>query len=76
MNPLEYAYEAGYSASLNRRPRSECPLYAMGEAGRQWRERWYQGFDAYEAEYRRRYPLPTASQPKFKATPIRKGRKR
>jgi ribosome modulation factor len=73
---LDHAYEAGYYASENRRSRSDCPLYAMGEQGRVWRAEWLRGFDQHEAEYRKKYPLPAAPASKAKATPIRKGKRR
>lgn len=61
-NPLTHAYQAGYSASQSRRDRSECPLYSSGEDGYAWRKEWRRGFDAHEAEYRRKYPLAVLKQ--------------
>lgn len=55
-NLLTHAYQAGYSASQSRRDRSECPLFSMGPEGYAWRKEWRRGFDAHEAEYRRKYP--------------------
>lgn len=31
-------------AFINHRGLGDCPLYAMGEMGRQWRERWTRGY--------------------------------
>lgn len=73
---LQQAYDAGLSASRNRRSASDCPAYAMGDSGHLWRESWRRGWDAGEAEYRRKYPLPAAPASKAKATPIRKGKRR
>lgn len=41
---LAQAYEAGRLAHANHRTLGDCPLYAMGEMGRQWRERWARGY--------------------------------
>lgn len=41
---LAHAYEAGRSARERGRDLSDCPLYAMGELGRRWRERWADGW--------------------------------
>lgn len=41
---LEQAYEAGKVAHASHRSIGDCPLYAMGEMGRQWRQHWKRGY--------------------------------
>lgn len=53
MSEETHEYTAGYYARDNARPKSDRPVFALGEAGREQRAAWDQGWDARDAEIRR-----------------------
>lgn len=53
MSEESYEYTAGYYARDNARPKSDRPVFALGEAGREQRAAWDRGWEARDAEIRR-----------------------
>lgn len=47
------SYEAGYYARDNARPKSDRPVFCLGEAGREQRAAWDRGWDKRDQEIRR-----------------------
>lgn len=53
MSEKSQAYEAGFYARDNARPKSDRPVFCLGEAGREQRAAWDRGWEVRDAEIRR-----------------------
>lgn len=53
MTTQSQAYESGFYARDNARPKSDRPVFALGEAGREQRAAWDRGWEVRDAEIRR-----------------------
>lgn len=50
---LQRAYEAGRHMRDAHKDRASVPLYAMGDDGQRWRQKWQAGWDQRNDEIRR-----------------------
>lgn len=53
MTTQPQAYEAGYYARDNARPKTDRPVFALGDLGREQRAAWDRGWEVRDAEIRR-----------------------
>lgn len=73
---LRHAREAGIAARQNARALADCPLYAMGQQGAEWRRAWTDGWESEHAAHLRRFPHLAEPAKKPKATPIKRGKRK